>query len=59
VGEYVTSGVFHGFVRDTRGALTLINVPAAASTRTTGINARGDIVGEFSANSGTHGFLMF
>src|SRR6266481_3727134 len=41
-----------------QGGLTTIDVPGASSTQAKGINPEGDIVGEYSNATGTHGFLL-
>jgi len=46
----------HAFVLR-RGTFTTIDVPGAVATFGRGINARGDIVGNYIDGTGTHGFL--
>jgi len=46
-----------GFVRDTGGMVTTVNVPNSSGTIVDGINTSGQIVGSFQDVSGTHGFL--
>jgi uncharacterized membrane protein len=52
-----TSG--RGFLRDTRGVFTIFDAPGAAgATAATGINNRGEIVGQYvDAKGARHGFL--
>ena len=50
----------HGFLRDTSGSFTTIDVPGANQTLAGGINNTGQIVGSFDITSSlehTHGFL--
>ena len=47
----------HGFLISGSG-FTTIDVPGAVATAAIGINAQGDIVGEYSDAGGTHGFLL-
>ena len=51
-------GTTHGYLLDKEGSFTTIDVPGASSTVPLGINARGDIVGRYSAGGITHGFLL-
>jgi len=46
-----------GFLRDTNGSLTPIDVPGATSTTASGINNAGQIVGSFGPRGAEHGFL--
>ena len=56
VGAFTDSGsAMHGF---DGGAFTRIDAPGAATTRVSGINDRGDVVGNFVDTAGrTHGFV--
>jgi probable HAF family extracellular repeat protein len=57
VGEYVSGGVFHGFVK-TGDNFTAIDYPGAAGvTQAYGINDTGQIVGDFWDGTEYHGFL--
>ncbi len=57
VGVYRNSAGLHGFVlRDE--VYVAIDFPGATATRAFGINARGDVVGRYTATDGTnHGFV--
>src|SRR5262249_18730036 len=61
VGVFVVSGTVptsQGFLRDTGGSFTTINVPSAPNaTEPRGINNPGQIVGIFNDNAGGHGFI--
>ena len=57
VGLYSDSVGRHGFLLDTAGSITTIDVPGASYTAASGINNSGQIVGGFSDSTGTHGFL--
>lgn len=58
VGNYVSSGVTHGFLLSA-GKFTQIDYPGAASTSPYGINSKGDIVGGYNDTAGhSHGFLL-
>ena len=60
VGNFFGAGA-GGFLRDTNGKLTTINVPGAGATSVFGINNRGDIVGAYGANrfaGNDHAFLL-
>jgi hypothetical protein len=47
-----------GFLRDERGRFTPIQIPGARQVQALGINARGQIVGDYLAADGTtHGYL--
>jgi hypothetical protein len=47
-----------GFLRDERGRFTTIQIPGARQVQALGINARGQIVGDYLAADGTtHGYL--
>jgi hypothetical protein len=49
----------HGFLLSSDGSLTTIDIPDAIMTGATGINARGDVVGDYmQANSFPKGFLL-
>jgi uncharacterized membrane protein len=49
----------HGFLLTSGGDLTTIDIPGTVMTGATGINARGDIVGDYmQANSFPKGFLL-
>jgi hypothetical protein len=51
--------VFSGFLRSPTGAISSIHVPGAESTQTWGINARGDITGEYYSVFGPfYGFVL-
>jgi uncharacterized membrane protein len=52
-----SDGVAHGFLRTPSGTLTTFDVPGATNTLPTGINDRGEMVGEYLTNTGPHGFL--
>jgi hypothetical protein len=52
-------GPAHGFLRNTNGSFTTIDVPGSSSTDVRGINDSGQIVGEFWDSKGGHGFLVF
>jgi len=60
VGDFFDSaGALHGFVLRA-GVFTQIDVPGAVDTQPLGINARGDIVGDWDTNINTtgHGFVL-
>jgi len=48
----------HGFVMDKWGVFTQVDVPGAVDTVIRGNNPRGDLVGTYRDEYGTHGFLM-
>jgi probable HAF family extracellular repeat protein len=48
VGNYAADRTVKGFVRDRRGNYTTIRPPGAAATLVTGINNKGQIVGQYS-----------
>jgi hypothetical protein len=58
-GQIVGVAGFHGFLRDTDGSVTTIDVPGGFQTEAFGINVRGQIVGRFrDARTGHYlGFL--
>jgi len=58
-GFYLDSaGVEHGFLRSTKGAITKIDAPGAATTQPESMNIAGDISGFYTDSSGAlHGFL--
>ena len=58
-GFYLDSaGVEHGFLRSSKGAITKINAPGAATTQPESMNTAGDISGFYTDSSGVlHGFL--
>jgi hypothetical protein len=45
-----------GFVLGPGGRLSVLRFPHAAATRATGINDAGEVVGDYRAGAGTHGF---
>jgi probable HAF family extracellular repeat protein len=47
----------HGFLQDTDGSFTRIDVDGARGTQAGGINNSGVIVGTFQDGTGTHGFV--
>jgi probable HAF family extracellular repeat protein len=59
VGTFIgVKGLFEGFRRDTKGAISEFSVPNASATSANGINNSGQIVGFFVDASGhTRGFL--
>ena len=58
MGRHTVGGVIHGFVLR-KGAYTSIHFPGSLHTQTTGINARGDVVGGYlDADGVDHGFLL-
>ena len=56
VGDFIRSGVFHGFI-NTGGTFTTLDVPGASFTGAGGINNAGQVVGFFRDSSGQHGFV--
>jgi len=57
VGNYLSSGVYHAFLKD-GAAFTSLDIPGASSTLATGINDSGVIAGYYTDASGvTHGFV--
>jgi hypothetical protein len=59
-GGYIdTNGLFHGFVRDNRGAITTFDAPGGfGNTIPLAINPAGEVAGYFfDANFFTHGFF--
>ena len=50
-------GPGHGFLLDTGGSFTQIDVPGTSETFAFGINDAGQIVGFFDDSTGRHGFL--
>ncbi len=59
VGQYVTGGTTHGFLRSVDGVDTSFDVPgtlASVGTQVRGITSRGVIVGWFTDAKGTHSF---
>lgn len=58
VGYYFDAGsIVHCFLVDVDGMYTTLDVPSAVSTSAYGINALGQIVGEYSDSAGGHDFL--
>jgi probable HAF family extracellular repeat protein len=58
VGDFRDStGFFHGFLRDSGGLFTTLDVPGATFTSARGINNADQIVGLFVDPTGEHGFL--
>jgi len=63
-GEYLAPTRESGFLRDTRGRITRIDLPGAAGTQVDKINDRGQIVGNYSEqaaslpNATSRGFLL-
>jgi len=57
VGQFGDATGFHGFLRNTDGSFTTIDVPGASGTFAQGINNTGQIVGQFGDAMGIHGFL--
>jgi hypothetical protein len=59
-GTYIdASGKYHGFIRDSAGALTSIDAPGASGTIPLSIDSAGDISGTYSDSKGIdHGFLL-
>jgi uncharacterized membrane protein len=58
VGSYLDNNrMVHGFLRDSSGAFSPIDVPYATSTRIFGINDSGQMIGVYTDASGTHAFL--
>jgi hypothetical protein len=53
---YRNAAGIHGFVRED-GQYTSIDYPAATTTRAFGINAGGDVVGNYVMGGVTHGYL--
>jgi uncharacterized membrane protein len=67
VGTYCDSGFpcllgptgTHGFLLTSKGVFTTIDYPGAVASATTGINTRGDIVGEWAdASAVSRGFIL-
>ena len=57
VGRFLdASRIPHGYLLSD-GIYTTIDFPGAARTTATGINARGNIVGDYTAASIRHGFV--
>jgi uncharacterized membrane protein len=46
-----------GFLRSPRGESRILQVSGASATQVFGINDRGDVVGQYTDASGTHGFV--
>jgi uncharacterized membrane protein len=63
VGDFQdASNVFHGFFRDSNGAISTLDVPFAGATATLAydINNYGVIVGQYTGYHGfVHGFIYF
>jgi hypothetical protein len=63
-GEYLTPDRESGFVRDTRGRISRIDLPGVAGTQVDKLNDRGQIVGNFSKVSpflpgdGSRGYVL-
>lgn len=58
VGTWFAAGRTRGFLRNTDGSITLIDVPQAQNTFPAAVNASGAIVGSFDSGAGTRrGFL--
>ena len=53
----VSFDLTHGFLLDTSGSFTTIDVPGSTSTGVFGINNSGQIVGRYVDSTGVHGFL--
>src|SRR5712692_6636641 len=62
VGQYVSAGHTHGFLRSKNGELTTVDFPDSVFTVAAGINPRGDIVGMYrlagDLPTARHGFLL-
>jgi len=61
VAGYCSQGTtnYHGFVRDARGTVTLIDPPGSTFTIARSINSAGTIAGYFQSSSGVQGFVRF
>ena len=57
-GSYIEASVApHGFIRDSKGALDLFDIPGSLSIYPYSINGVGDIAGFYSDATLTHGFI--